>query len=864
MRPSRPVLLFLLFALVSVLSPACWAQLPQAGDTTSPPNGAAGHDYIHAPGETVNPANGLPSIRIPLRVPSGRELTIPLSIAYDSAGAFYFGSSQLNSAPHYATITDVPFSKGGWSYTFPLVTYTQETWTETNGFKNFTCHEGVNYVFQDPTGNRHNFGLTPVNSVAGYTCSPYPGILQGGEGPILATTQSGVNGVFKPVTVTDGNGTVYSFNQPGSTLFQTLPSSITDRNGNTTSISISGTPISSATVTDTVGRTAISVGTFGGSPDGINVGGLSSAYQVYWTTASANFTVGVYPASSCPTSLTGSVSVVSQVVLPNGRTYTFSYDPTYGMLNKITYPTGGYVRYVWGLNPLAQVLDYPVYDSSGNWVTTYDCRYDFPAITDRYVSTDGTTEVLHQHFSYSTSWSGTIDQYNSKTTTVTTYDLVRNTNFNTVYTYAPVGTPCVSDLNPNSITGCVGDFTMQIPVEKTVQYYGTSGSLLRTVTKSWYNGNLRLLGSEQITLDSGQSSLTVYCYNANEQVTETDSYDLGTSAVTPPACSNGVPSGTVAGPLLRKTTKSYATFAANIVDLPSSVITYDGSGNRVAETDTSYDQSALRSTSVVQHGAPTGGSARGNVTTVTKQCFVGATACASGNLTTTFTYYDTGQIYQMTDPNSHVTTNSYADSYSSCAGHAPPSGAANAYLTQVTYPQTGGVNHIVSHCYDYTPGLMLSSTDQNSLTTTLKYVDSLDRLTETDSPDGGKTTLSYNDAPPTPTMTTTKKINSSGLTVTTVAVSNGLGLVKQTQLTSDPQGTVYVDTIYDGLGRVYTVSNPYRSGGDPTTSSGTTTYYYDALGRKCLEVPPDGTLPTGGGCPSTQPANTIFTIYSGL
>jgi len=244
MRPlSRTLVLFpvLLSALV-LLSQTASAQFPQAGDTTSPPTPGVGHDYIHAPGETVNPANGLPSMRIPLRIPSGRELTIPLSIAYDAAGAFYYGSSQGNPSPHWATPPNVPFSKGGWSYTLPLLTFTPQTWTETNGIKNFTCHEGVNYVFQDPSGNRHNLGLTPIgNPGAFYTCSPSPGILQGGEGPILATTQSGF-GCCKPVTVTDGNGTVYSFNVPGTTLFQNLPSTITDRNGNTVSISVGGTP----------------------------------------------------------------------------------------------------------------------------------------------------------------------------------------------------------------------------------------------------------------------------------------------------------------------------------------------------------------------------------------------------------------------------------------------------------------------------------------------------------------------------------------------------------------------------------------------------------------------------------------------
>jgi RHS repeat-associated protein len=837
MRPSRPVLSTLSFAFVSLLAPACWAQLPQAGDTTSPPTLGAGHDYLGGISETVNPANGSVSIRLPLRIPSGRQLTIPLSTAYDSAGAFYYGQSQGNYSLHWATITNVPFSQGGWSYTFPLMTNSSATWVQQYpGGKNYTCVETVNYVFQDPSGNRHNTGLAGLHTPAQGDCgSP---ITTGGEGPILATLSGATP------TVTDGNGTVYSFPFSGFTPNYHLPTSITDRNGNT--ISISSTS-SSASVTDTLGRTAVSVPTFGSNPDNISVAGLASPYQVSWTTASASFTINsiqLPSGSNCTTSLSGSAGVASQVVLPNGQKYTFTYDATYGMLNKMTYPSGGYVRYAWGLNPQAEAGTWGSPDGQGGIIQT-SCRYDFPAITDRYVSFDGTTEVLHQHFSYSTSWPTGSVTYTSKATTVTTTDLVRNTSFNTVYTYSSVYAPCAPDLNPNG-WGCVGYNTVQIPVEQTIQYYGTNGSLLRTATKSWVHNNPRLLSSEQTTLDNGQSSLVINCYNTNEQLTESDSYDLGTAAVTPPSCSNNVPSGTVAGSLLRKTTKTYATFTANIVDLPSTVIAYDGSGNRVAETDSYYDQ--------------TGGSNRGNPTTITKKCFTlpGGQACPQGDSTTTFTYDSNGQMLTMKDPKNNQTSYSYADSYSSCGGTAPPTSPSDAYLTQITYPQTNGVNHIVSHCYDYNSGLMLSSTDENNLTTNYKFADSLDRLTETDLADGGKTTVSYNDTPPTPTVTTSKKINSSGLTVTAVSVSDGLGHTKQTQLTSDPQGTIYSDTAYDGLGHVYTASNPYRSGSDLTTSSGTTTFVYDTLGRKLTTTYPDSSVVTTAYCgPSTLATDPV-------
>ena len=128
--------------------------------------------------------------------------------------------------------------------------------------------------------------------------------------------------------------------------------------------------------------------------------------------------------------------------------------------------------------------------------------------------------------------------------------------------------------------------------------------------------------------------------------------------------------------------------------------------------------------------------------------------------------------------------------------------------------------------------------------TTYKYNDSLGRLTETDYPDTGQTTLSYNDS--TPSVTTTKLISTSpSVSLTTTATMDGLAHVTQTLLSTDPDGPTYTATAYDGNGRSYQVYNPTRCS-TPTTNCGTETTWgfststYDGLGRITNVAEPDG------------------------
>jgi len=187
----------------------------------------------------------------------------------------------------------------------------------------------------------------------------------------------------------------------------------------------------------------------------------------------------------------------------------------------------------------------------------------------------------------------------------------------------------------------------------------------------------------------------------------------------------------------------------------------------------------------------------------------------------------------MTGSN-HTTTYSYTDN----PPGGDPAGNSNAYVTQINYPTPAdGVAQVEKFSYNYSAGLLASSVDVNGKTTSYTYTDPLNRPTETDYPDGGQTTIAYNDSVPS---VTTSTLLSAGVSETKVAIMDGMRHVIQTQLTSDPDGADLMDTTYDGGGRVWKQSNPHRS--TTLSTDGTTVHSYDPLGRPITLVHPDGTI----------------------
>jgi RHS repeat-associated protein len=875
MSPSRLVHIICILIVSSLFTSISSAQITGVSNDQATPVPGVGHNYIKSLSETVEPSNGQLSINIRVPTAPARGAAAPFVYAYNSAGVHHVLPYMHGQG---LWVTDYTNTQGsGWADATITVTMITVSYLHT-GPPEYTasCVYFTNYVFQDPTGARHALALQTGQSNdpnSPNNCSQVPtyagdNVTLAGDGYYTGnTTAPPIDTVPQnpaAVNVVDPYGTVYNCGAPSllyagyNTYFQAPCSAFEDRNGNTDL-----NPQPAIAVTTTSESTPWS---------------FSFNYEAGNNLAQAN--------CSGVTQQGGQLNVYSSINLPKSLSYQFSYHPSYGLVTQITYPSGGWVKYTWGLNSLAEAVQ--AYDVNG-----LSCvfGYDMPAITNRYVSFDGVNTALEQDFSYSTNWlyanggSGpwvanqSTGVWASKQTIVVTKDCARN-NFNC--TGAPSFT---TTYNYVSSGGLVGN---QTAVESSLVYGDFSGSTLLTETKGWAGDELLC---DLKTLNNGLISGTYYTYGSASivQVIDKKEYDYGLIS-SASACYTGVPQVTAPSGVTptRDTVTNYQSFAAtpifpaapSILDRPSSVITYSGSssgGTRAAETDYSYDQTSVAGVSPTATGHDEtsygpGYNNRGNLTTVVKQCFNGA--CTGGNPTTKYTYDETGQRLSKLDPcgntacsdmtgSSHTTNYSYSDSYTTLSGSqnnsysptcSPSPCNTNTFLTKITDP----LGHTENFTYDYNNGQLTASTDPNSQTTSYVYSDAFNRPTTVTYPTGGgSTTITYNDSSynpstPSPSVTTTKA-NSSGTNVVTVSAMDGLGHVVQTRLTSDAAGTDYTATTYDGLGRPYQVYNPTRC--SPPTSNcgeatwGFATYTYDGLGRTIQVSNPDN--------------STITTIYTG-
>jgi RHS repeat-associated protein len=518
--------------------------------------------------------------------------------------------------------------------------------------------------------------------------------------------------------------------------------------------------------------------------------------------------------------------LLDSVTLPNGKQYTFQYGDM-GQLTYLGLPTGGSISYSY--LPCGFFND-------GTGVI-------FPAVSTRTVS-DGT---------HSERWTYTIPPTGGPTIVTdpsgndTAHYIGSGYEGETDY-YSGTFVPSNPYGEPSKNGPCTGLPYASNLLKSVLTSYETIGK--------WQRAQIPI--STTTILPTGQMSQVTYQYDgldpsytyyANGQYT-TKPYQfdgLSPLSVTGNPVNQSIYMGSktrerdydwgqcAPGALLRTTNTQFAWqatgnnnayFNANLVSIPTSVQTLDGSNNLVAETDYTYDEP--------NYLASAGNN--GHVTSMSSKLLPGSAFTPPSH-----TYYKSDGIpWKTVDPNGNPTTISAFQ----CAGSLPQT-VSNA-LGQTT-----------NYVYDCNTSLLGSVLDPNNQTTSYTY-DSMRDVTSVTYPDNttGSPSIAvdYNGYATPLSVTVTQKA-APDPDIVTVTQYDGLARPIKKSITSDGAGADITDTSYDGMGRVYSVSNPYRSpsaAGDPPT--GTTYYTYDALSRKTMVTEPDGSTLTWcyGGMPTSS------------
>jgi RHS repeat-associated protein len=832
MRPTltRTIVLCLaiLFSAASVSGQS--AQQPEDGKSSTGimPNVAYGGVR-----ENINLSNGNVTLFVPLvSLPGRKGHDLVLGLYYNTK--IWTGHSMTVGGGQTVFWWQQGLNVGnGWNLNLPIIVSTPGIYAGdvTPGGYQYICV--ANYLVDLGDQGFHAFGNRTgcVSNTTPNTPAPSKNV----------NVTDADDGSFFRLDTTNTNDIVV-YKKDGSRIHLGSPSGVRmeDANGNLITTSTSG---NTTTLVDSVNR-AITL-----QNDPTTGNPLQIIYQdstgVSRTIGIAYSDVTLSPSFTYPTGATQPTPVTRKfattVTLPNNLTYNFSYN-NFGEITKIVYPGGGYTR------------------------------YDFAAFTRQPVNPNvaDVREITARHVC--TKPGGNCVASEEETTTYTPTIAATGSDWNQ-YLDVRDATPAHNRTNHQfSVYG-------PVPREIAATEYSGESTLLRSTTTDYGDLDPSTGGPQAwsqpirttTTLnDTGQVSKIEYDYDTYNALILHDTINQPT--LTSRSLDNvvekrefGFGSGTP-GNLLRKTDMTwlkinpvngvdYTTTAIHILDRMASEQIFDPAVGTVpiSQSQFEYDNysygSGMSSSGAVQRDQAFGTSytTRGNLTATKRWRNTDGVWLSTSNQ-----FDDAGNILARTDPLNHTTSFSYVDSWGDT--HCAPTGNAAAYATRVTNALGQAINNTYNSC----SGTLASAKDANNLTTTHSYELMLRRTQTTNLADNGQSTACYSEVSGSScyssalplSVTNTQKISAT-LTKTSKIIADGLGRTAQSQLTSDPQGIVYTDTTYDALGRVATVSNPYRLGSDTTSSPGITTYSYDALGRKTAETYPDGAVLTTAYCGSS-------------
>ena len=638
------------------------------------------------------------------------------------------------------------------------------------------------YIYIDENGKGHDLNsvttvYTSAQSSTVFPCSNWP--IAAAVSPsttddgsfLLVTNNSGLNG-FANLGITYPNGTIRNSN-----------GGLTDANGNASVQMFSSTynpsslTPSTSTVTTHTAAGAPATWTIQTQSYPVSLGSLPEPNSADMLPNSTNGTQSVVIANPTP----GSILGISSIQLPDTTSYQFDYDPTYGTISKVTFPTGGYVRFVWGIRTNGTYTRL----SMANGMSTV-------VATDVYES-DGVDPEYHWHYSYANlAVPGSIVSLPLVSTetdpegTVTTYTGVPF-QFSTIFTD---GQPTYLETN------------------RTIS--SNTGAMLRTIATARNSYGLPY----RVTTTFYPSSLnqTVnYNYDQYGNVIEKDESGLYTGS-TPT--------------WVRKTLTTYywaqypAYLSAYIVDKPYTVTVENGSGTPMSETMYNYDQSTP-----IPHG---------NLTSFQKCLTLSSSGCSVWLPVTSYQYDSLGERTYATDPNGNTTHYIYQGGY--VTNIVRPNVNGVSHTSSYTYSSYTG--QMLSLTDENKQTTTYSYNDPLFRMTSITLPVTVDGTNG--SSGAGATTYTYTDSPGNWSVQKRITQNLSGGNITSIKTYDGLGRLKTTAITTGVDGPITISRTYDALGRLSSISNPFQT--TSASSDGTTRYSYDGLNRKTQQIHPDNSM----------------------
>lgn len=572
--------------------------------------------------DTINLGNLNIHLAIPVIQKAGRGLPFFYTLVYDSSVwqiAGSGGSSYWEPVQNFGWLGQTVITTGYLSYS---TSTHQCDWPPP---KRGSYYIYYNWVYHDPFGVSHSLGnignaymeYDPTgcdSTVTGFTA-------QATDGSGISLTTNSTNG--RPtagqnvITTPSGVKTTPPLN-PAAT-----GSTITDRNGNQISVSSAGV------YTDTTGVAEMTVA--GQAPNNVTLTYPTPTGNAAYTIKYQSYTVQTdFGCSSVGEYSATSVSLVSEIDLPDSSKYTFSYEQTpnnpsavTGRLASVTLPTGGTITYTYTGGSHGIVCS----DGSTAGLTrtlTNDpagSTWTYSRVPSANTSETDVTDGLGNHSVYNFVLAGQQAEY---------YETNR-----AIYEGAASGTPLLSrqtcyngSSSPCTTTSITLPFT-QVDTYETLNGVQMHGATVK--------------------------------YNSYGLQTEEDTFDYGGASSR--------------GPLLQKEVWSYAPAIPS--ELTEDYL-YDGSGNMAGFTEYAYDTTTpITSSGVPQHVSVSG--PRGNLGII-YQAYDSGTG---DELKTTATYEDTGSVLTTTTPNG-TSTFSYDGTFTYQTGVSLPTPSSGVSLSDAS------------------------------------------------------------------------------------------------------------------------------------------------------------------------------------